>query len=563
MDFTGKNIMQDTESIQGFWRKFTFFILLLLGGVCVVWICNGRPLMGIDDANIFFGYAENIVKGLGITYSTNGVHVEGCTSLLWLLVCALNFAIGFNECGVFLCSLACLIIAQILWVKTLRKLRCNTTIYYALILSCPAYITWMSITLMDTAVWGLLLAWLAYVLFDEIEESSNHGLIAMTLPFVISPLARPESAYVVLITLLTIGAHHAFCRKSMKPVFVIGLSFCAMIGIITLFRIWYFGFPLPNTYYAKVSPSFLYNIKCGIIYAGLYLSAGFPTTTFAIGSVLFLCNMLTSAKRIVVNRTIKDAGMVAVLAWTMLLMFTPVLTGGDHFELHRFYQPLYPAICVLLAVGMRLLEASFPHIGRPLPMAVIACSLCAFGWAGRDAWFFALAEGSSLKHEFQIANNDYLLGMKLNDMFEHVIDLPVVGAITAGGISRTYRGQLVDLMGLNDIRIAHHKGNRHGLKNHAAFEPDIFPDLGIDILAADPIKSSDLFLKGMCGKPEFAAGWQYGILHRRDRNLSVTALFAKGWLKTTLETGHYSYEDKLSWDGHDWKESPKRANPDI
>ena len=551
--------MQLPESARNSRMKFALFVLFLLCGVCTAWICNGRPLIGIDDANIFFGYAENIAKGLGVTYSNNGVPVEGCTSMLWLLVCALNFFLGLNECGVFLCSLSCLVVAQMLWVKTLRKAQCPETVYYALVLSCPAYMTWMGITLMDTALWGLVIAWLAYVLFDEIDGTPGSGLIAKTLPFVVSPLVRPESIYVVSMTLLLIGAHHALSRRSLKPVVVASLSFCAMVGIVTLFRIWYFGFPLPNTYYAKVSPSFLYNIKCGIVYAGRYLSAGFPVVVFATGSALFLCNIIASSRRMFATRTVQGAGMVALWIWTMLLMLTPVLTGGDHFELHRFFQPYYPAICVLLAAGAaktRLLETVLRHLGqvsRPLLTMVFAFSMIAVGWTGRDAWVFALAKGSSLAYEFRIAENDYMLGMTLNGMFEDAIDLPVVGTITAGGISRTYRGRLVDLMGLNDIRIAHHKGNRQGMKNHAAFEPGVFHELGVDVLATDPIEGSDLFLKGMCGKPEFAAEWRYGVLCRKGRDSSVTALFSRKWLDKALETGMYSYEDKLTWDGRRWK----------
>ena len=91
------------------------------------------------------------------------------------------------------------------------------------------------------------------------------------------------------------------------------------------------------------------------------------------------------------------------------------------------------------------------------------------------------------------------------------------------------------------------------MKNHAAFEPDIFPELGIDIVMTDPVKGSELFLKGMCGTSEFAAGWRYGILSKKGGNLSVSALFARDWLKNTLDTGMYSYEDELVWDGVGWK----------
>ena len=53
---------------------------------------SGTPLVGYDDANIFFVYARNLVEGHGFVYNVGGERVEGFTSLLWVLICAAAWA---------------------------------------------------------------------------------------------------------------------------------------------------------------------------------------------------------------------------------------------------------------------------------------------------------------------------------------------------------------------------------------------------------------------------------------------------------------------------------------
>ena len=49
------------------------------------------PLIGIDDANIYFVYARNLANGYGFVYNIGGERVEGFTSLLWTVISALAF----------------------------------------------------------------------------------------------------------------------------------------------------------------------------------------------------------------------------------------------------------------------------------------------------------------------------------------------------------------------------------------------------------------------------------------------------------------------------------------
>ena len=58
--------------------------------------------------------------------------------------------------------------------------------------------------------------------------------------------------------------------RALMPSFV---ATAVVLGLLTLFRLQYFGYPLPNTYYAKVSPSLAYNLEDGAVYLLKYLTA--------------------------------------------------------------------------------------------------------------------------------------------------------------------------------------------------------------------------------------------------------------------------------------------------
>ena len=85
--------------------KAIIVISCLLAATWWSYTLHGSPKIGIDDANIFFSYAENFAAGNGITYAHNADRVEGFTSMLWLLLCAFVFYLGYDESAVLACSL--------------------------------------------------------------------------------------------------------------------------------------------------------------------------------------------------------------------------------------------------------------------------------------------------------------------------------------------------------------------------------------------------------------------------------------------------------------------------
>jgi len=67
------------------------------------------------------------------------------------------------------------------------------------------------------------------------------------------------------------------------------------------------------------------------------------------------------------------------------------------------------------------------------------------------------------------ANRDYV-----SDRFFVGEEKPSVAIAAAGGFGFTYVGRIVDLVGLNNVQMAHALKNKIGVRDHASFDPETF-----------------------------------------------------------------------------------------
>ena len=197
----------------------------------------------------------------------------------------------------------------------------------------------------------------------------------------------------------------------------------------------------------------------------------------------------------------------------------PVMFGGDHFGGARFYQPIWPLLCLLVVNEWPVL------LGRMRPLqawtALLALVLC--GWM-----LFPFT--ARLKHEFRIARDGRETGAALATMFRDLEEYPTVATITAGGIKFAYPGTVLDLMGLNATEMAHASGPRTGYKNHTAFNRDIFYAWHPDILLCGQDPEFDAkVLKGLPFDDRFRQLYLKVELHRNRR--AVDAYYSHRFLE--------------------------------
>jgi hypothetical protein len=209
----------------------------------------GYPLIGIDDANIYFVYARNLANGYGFVYNLGGERVEGFTSLLWTLISALAFRLAAHPelilltINIVLVSIgmrAALNYLQQTYPGKDRKWHVElfwSALFLILMFSSPRYIVWNTITLMENALWSTLL--LLTTIFVIQEQPSvramNLGFIPLSILLLLS---RPESiAWVVvfaaiLFLRLALQSNAADALKSLASSIV---SIFVALTLLTLF----------------------------------------------------------------------------------------------------------------------------------------------------------------------------------------------------------------------------------------------------------------------------------------------------------------------------------------
>ena len=210
----------------------------------------------------------------------------------------------------------------------------SEVLFAALLLATPAYFTWNTITLMDNALWGALL------LLTSLLVASNRldlSTIGRCLPVFILLLliTRPESLLwspVFILVLFLRGYYGLGPLAAFRTTVPSLLAYASGVLGLTIFRLAYFGFPLPNTFYAKVSPSLLYNLTEGSKYLGRYFVSHPIVTTGIISVLLGTAHIL---RKIAAQESIDD-GREFIPALAAVGLLVPVLTGGDHFGSYRF-----------------------------------------------------------------------------------------------------------------------------------------------------------------------------------------------------------------------------------
>jgi len=222
--------------------------------------------------------------------------------------------------------------------------------------------------------------------------------------------------------------------KDLAPSIV---CFIISVVLMTVFRIRYFGYPLPNTYYAKVSPSLFYDIQQGTVYLSKYIISD-PIVLLSV--IAIMVSGLHSIAGILSRKIPNDGSfLLPILAGIGLL--EPLITGGDHFGSFRIYQNIYPIeiLCLLYFISsilpryMKQNEISNAvhwkskvfRLGPAFLLAVVFVPSQIFTWSSIK---------SEISIEFEVADYGRKNGALTQQLFLPLPKLPSLGVVTSGGI---------------------------------------------------------------------------------------------------------------------------------
>src|SRR5262245_44290897 len=214
--------------------------LLLL---CVLAVHALRWNYTVDDAFISFRYARNLAEDHGLVYN-EGERVEGYTNFLWVIVIAIPIVLGIDPVVASKALGLCAASGLVLLVMRVVGRRHGRALGFAaglVLAGDPAFALW-SVAALATSLF-LLFSFVALrpLLHDEPRLPASVGLWAG-----LAALTRPEGI-LLLACLLALGA---VLRLPGSPARA-ALLFAALVVPHFVFRLAYYGDPLPNTFYAK------------------------------------------------------------------------------------------------------------------------------------------------------------------------------------------------------------------------------------------------------------------------------------------------------------------------
>ncbi len=224
-------------------------ILLFLVQVITLWGFT------IDDVAISYRYALHVAEGSGLTWNPGTAPVEGYSNFLWVLILAGAKWIGFDI------ETAAVSLGALLGILTLclsyllcRKLWAPQRFWWLpvlLVALTPEWVLWI-ISGLEIALFGFFLLLSLEGLSNTGTRSRRNWLLSVGLSGL--TLTRPEGV-ALSILVLTSGmlAEPGYTLKRIKAYAVPLIAVLGSALGLLIFRLVYFGSPLPNTVYAKFS----------------------------------------------------------------------------------------------------------------------------------------------------------------------------------------------------------------------------------------------------------------------------------------------------------------------
>lgn len=384
----------------------------------------------LDDAFITFRYAENFAGGIGPVFNA-GERVEGYTGFLWMLLLATGALLGISTVllakvlGFVLAAATLSILSfadRITGVLDFR-VAVISTLFTA---TCGIFTPWPS-SGMEVSLFTFLIL-LTILIYLRAGSSVDTRLFCAAGALAgLTALSRPEGLIVVAV--ITIIELFRWIRRQEQKL----LSFLLpMLGVFVPYFLWrwsYYGYLFPNTFYAKVG-SRLDQILRGLEYTLAFLQ---PAALLLLG---FLAAMFLPRYAIMKGR------LASLALITLTFIGAVILLGGDCMPAFRFFAPIVPLLAIVAAMA----------IGKPsrrrFQIVIFAVIVCGYSISQM------FLDEQINKHLLTdtVALRGKKAGLWLRD---NTLPEAVVATNTSGSVPYFSQRRTIDMLGLNDLVIAH------------------------------------------------------------------------------------------------------------
>lgn len=418
---------------------------------CGIWLVVAGRVIGdwqMDDAYISYRYAWNLAHGHGLVYNSIGPVVEGYTNFLWTLLAAFVLMVQLHPPAIMLAANIAFSIGIVSLTYYISKMLAGDESVYPLIAAGLLLVDGAIVTYgargsgMESIAFSFFVLLAAALLWLPKGEKIArwHALAGLTLS--IALLLRPEG---LLAAAIFIGVKTYQDRRKGRWIGSLLATLVPFMAIVIPYQVWrvsFYGYPFPNTFYAKTGATVAL-LERGGEYVSVFLGERWLLTAFSL-----LCLLLLALRK-------KLTGLRAGLAlFTAVYMLYVVWAGGDHFPGWRFLVPVVPLLVLLAQEAARLSLRALPSEGRAWRWGVATLTLVMLGYAMQALW---LQEPQSVIGELTKLHTTYVnrwgsAGLWLKKSTPQ-------GALTAakgaGAIAFYSEHSILDVYGLNDLYIGH------------------------------------------------------------------------------------------------------------
>ena len=483
-------------------RRYRVLALVLsatLGVACLVQLLFGNTASfgdkaghawGADDAYISYRYARNAALGRGLVYNSSDERVEGYSNLLYVIVLVPAAAISPN--AVFPCAtalnIASVLLAFLLFTRHVRKRAGDQAALLAgsVFVLWPQLWTWAA-SGMETAV-VLLFQIAIWISADEaLERRLRADVIKTGVLMSGLCLLRVDGFTTAAAVLLCFGL-----SRWWKGLGVAAALVGVTMASVTLWRLHYYGYPLPNTYYVKVAGPIMQRVKAGIheiidgsTFTGL-LACGFLAAAGLFHSVL------RPPSSVLARNSSQLTGWI-----TLVILATWFVNGGDVFD-ERF-------LLILLPLGVFAVLRALQDTSMRVQLAVAGLLVV-----------LQLPPLTGVQHRFETLHK-YDRWMTLGNFLGRTHPGALLAVDAAGKVPYFSGLQTIDMLGLNDQFIGHKPTTSFGIVGHTKYDSDYVLSRRPDLIAGWIEPNLDMGF-GLDRVRVQAAGYRLRYLVHYDRD---------------------------------------------
>lgn len=411
-----------------------------------------------DDAYTSFRYARNFADGNGLVFN-KGEQVEGFTNFLWVIL--LSKFYYFNaDLEITSQILSTFFGLAVIWItyllSRLSLIKDNTsfidhsfTLLPPLLVSFSAPMIYWSVSGMETSLFIFLTLLSLYYFF--IRESRTKFGKAFIIVSIINSLLRPEGLFFFILIcfyeLFSTFINEKFkFRISLKKYFNNSrnrefLYFFIPIILFIVFRLIYYGYLFPNTFYAKTEFTSQFLVR------GWEYFYEFAESNLVFG-VLLILPIFTFKK---------NKNEISFFYFFTLLNFIAIIIiGGDVLPIYRFFLPFLPLIFIFSVKGIISLTEYITNgniIIHKISLALLILIISFFAITNYQNQLPIILEKKSyesgLVKKMKIYA-DWIVSSGFNKKEKISVALSTIGSF-----SYNINARVIDIVGLTNEYIAH------------------------------------------------------------------------------------------------------------